>query len=213
MTTALGRNVKVEVALTYSAAKTVTAVTLASPGVATSSAHGLTNGQVGYWTVTGGMPQLDGQASRVYNQTANTFDIQGLNTAGYTAFTAGTFTPVATWGSLGESIGFNIGGGAADTLDDTRLSDVIKQEILGLLAADSVTLDTLPQTVNSAAMQSVIDASIAQTYQVYRITLHDGSVWVFRGLPSRPGMALQRGQLATGSLQIKVKGFALLGAA
>ena len=43
--------------------------------------------------------------------------------------------------------------------------------------------------------------------------LADGSVRVFRGIPSRPGEALQRGQLATGQLQFKVKGFALRGAA
>jgi hypothetical protein len=213
MTTALGRNCKLEVALTYSAAKTVTAVTLASPGVATSSAHGLANGQVGYWTVTGGMPQLDGQATRVYNQAANAFDLQGLNTSGFTAFTAGTFTPVATWGSVAEAIGYNIGGGAADSLDDTRLSDVIKQEINGLLAADSAQIDILSPTYNTATMQAIEDASIAQTYMVFRITLADGSVRVFRGIPSRPGESLQRGQLATGSFQVKVKGFALKGQA
>jgi hypothetical protein len=213
MTTAIGRGVRLEVALTFAAAKTVTAVTLASPGVATSTAHALTNGTVGYWSVTGGMPQLDGQATRVYNQAANAFDLQGLNTAGYSAFTAGTFTPVATWGTLSEAIGYNIGGGQADTLDDTRLMDVVKQELNGLLPADTVQCDLLSQTFNSSVMQAIEDASIAQTYMVFRITLQDGSARVFRGTPSRPGESLQRGQLATGSFQIKVKGFALRGAA
>lgn len=213
MTTAIGRGVRLEVALTFAAAKTVTAVTLASPGVATSAAHALANGTVGHWAVTGGMPQLDGQATRVYNQAANTFDLQGLNTAGYSAFTAGTFTPVATWGTLSEAIGYNIGGGQADTLDDTRLMDVVKQELNGLLPADTVQCDLLSQTFNSSVMQAIEDASIAQTYQVFRVTLQDGSTRVFRGTPSRPGESLQRGQLATGSFQIKVKGFALRGAA
>ena len=95
MTTAVGRNVKLELATAFNTAKTVTAVTLASPGVATSAAHGMSNGTVGFWTVTAGMVQLDGQATRVYNQAANAFDLQGLNTAGYSAFTAGTFTPLA----------------------------------------------------------------------------------------------------------------------
>ena len=213
MTTTVGRNVKLEVALTFSAAKTVTAVTLASPGVATSAAHGLANGTVGYWTVTGGMPQLDGQATRVYNQATNAFDLQGLNTANFSAFTAGTFTPVATWGTLAEAIGYNIGGGQADTLDDTKLTDVVKQEILGLLPSDTVQVDLLSQTFNTSVMQLIEDASIAGTYQVYRVTLQDGSVRVFRGTPSRPGESLSRGQLGTGSFQIKVKGFALRGAA
>jgi hypothetical protein len=213
MTTAVGRNVKLEVALTFAAPKTVTAVTLASPGVATSTAHALANGTVGYWSVNGGMPQLDGQASRVYNQSANAFDLQGLNTALYSVFTAGTFIPVSLWGTLSEAIGYNIGGGQADSLDDTKLLDVVKQEIIGLLPADTVQIDLLSQTFNSSVMQLIEDASIAGTYQVYRVTLQDGSVRVFRGSPSRPGEALQRGQLATGGFQIKVKGFALRGAA
>lgn len=92
-----GRGVRVEIAATYGTAKTVTAVTQASPGVATSSAHGMANDTVGYFSSVGGMVQLEDQACRVKNQTANTFDLQGLNTTGYTAFTSGTFTPVATW--------------------------------------------------------------------------------------------------------------------
>jgi hypothetical protein len=38
-------------------------------------------------------------------------------------------------------------------------------------------------------------------------------VRVFRGIPTRPGESLTRGQLATGSFQIKPKGFVLRGAA
>lgn len=214
MTTAVGRGTRLEIALTYSSAKNVTAVTLASPGVATSATHGMANGTVGYWTVASGMVQLDGQATRVYNQTTNTFDLQGLNTAGYSAFTGThTFTPVATWGTLAEMIGFQIGGGSADILDDTKLLDVISQDVIGTLPSDTVTIDLLSQTFNSSVMQAIEDASIQQTYQVYRLTLQDNSVRVWRGIPSRPGESLQRKQLATGSFQVAAKGFVLRGAA
>lgn len=214
MTTAVGRGVKLEVALTFSSPKTVTAVTLASPGVATSTSHGMANGTVGYWATTGGgMPQLDGQATRVYNQATNAFDLQGLNTAGYSAFATGTFTPVATWGTLAEMIGYSIGGNSAPDLDDTKLNDVIEQFVPGLLPADTAQIDILNQTFNGSVMQLVEDAAIQLTYQVYRLTLADGSVRVWRGIPSRPGETLQRGQLATGGFQIKTKGFVLRGAA
>lgn len=214
MGTVVGRGTRLEIALTFSTAKNVTAVTLASPGVATSASHGLSNGTVGYWTISSGMVQLDGQATRVYNQTLNTFDLQGLNTAGYSTFTGTqTFTPVATWGTLAEVVGYQIGGGSADILDDTKLSDVIKQEIIGILPADTVTVNILNQTFNSSTMQLVEDASIQQTYQVYRLTLQDGSVRVWRGIPSRPGESLDRQQLATGSFQVSCKGFVLKGAA
>lgn len=214
MTTAIGRGVKLEVGLTYSAAKNVTAVTLASPGVATSTSHGLSNGTVGYWTVAAGMVQLDGQATRVANQSTNAFDLQGLNTSSYSTFSGTqTFTPAATWGTVAETIGYQIGGGSPDILDDTRISDVIKQEIIGTLPADTVQIDVLSQTYNSATMQVIEDASIAQTNLVWRLTMQDGSVRVWRGIPSRPGESLQRQQLATGSFQCTVKGFVLKGAA
>lgn len=214
MTTAIGRGVRVEIGLTNGTAKTVTAITKASPGVATSSAHAMANGTVGYFVATGGgMPQIDGQAARVYNQATNTFEVQGLNTTGYSDWATGTFIPVATWGTLAEAVGYSIGGGGADTLDDTKLMDVAKQELNGLLASDTVTLDVKSQTFDSSVMQLIQDASIAQTYLVFRITLQDGSVRVFRGQPSRPGESLQVGQLATGQISIKVKGFVLRGAA
>jgi hypothetical protein len=214
MTTAIGRGVRLEVALTYASAKNVTAVTLASPGVATSTSHGLANGTVGYWAVAAGMVQLDGQATRVYNQSTNAFDLQGLNTAGYSTFSGTqTFTPVATWGTLSETIGYQIGGGSADKLDDTKISDVIKQEIIGTLPADTVQIDLLSQTYNSSTMQLIEDASIQQTYLVFRITQQDSSVRVWRGIPSRPGESLQRQALATGSFEVSCKGFVLRGAA
>lgn len=214
MTTAIGRGVRLEVGATYSSAKTVTVVMLASPGVATSTSHGMANGTVGYWTVAAGMVQLDGQATRVYNQATNVFDLQGLNTTGYSTFSGSqTFTPVATWNTLAEVIGYQVGGGSPDVLDDTKISDVIKQEIVGTLPADTVQIDILSQTYNSTTMQQIEDASIAQTYLVFRLTMQDNSVRVWRGIPSRPGESLQRQQLATGSFQCTVKGFVLRGAA
>ncbi len=215
MTTAVGRNVRLEIANAYSSAITVTAITLANPGVATSAAHGMANGTVGYWTTTGGgMPQIEGQATRVYNQTTNNFDLQGLNTTSFSAWvTGGTFTPVSTWLTLSEAIGYQIGGGSQERKDDTKLLDVIQQDVFGVLPADTVQIDLLSQTYDGTAMAMIASASIAGTYLTYRITLNDGSVRVWRGIPSRPGESLQRKELATGSFQVAVKGFVLRGAA
>lgn len=215
MGTIVVRNVKLEVALTYSAAKTVTAVTLASPGVATSSAHGMANGTVGYWTATGGgMPQVDGQATRVYNQATNTFELQSLDTTSFSAWASGTFTPVATWGTLSEMTEFSYGGGAAEQLDDTKSLDIVEQVLFGPLAADTAQVGVLSQTYSGTAMAFIESAAINQAYCVFRVTIgQDGAVRVLRGMPSRPGENFQRKQLATGSFQIAVKGMVLKGQA
>jgi hypothetical protein len=204
-----GRGVRVEIAATYSAAKTVTAVTQASPGVATSSAHGMANDTVGYFSGVTGMAQLEGQACRVKNQATNTFELQGLNTTNFSAFTAGTFTPVATWQTLAEATSYSIGGGAGDKLDATCLIHDIKQEEQGNLPAGTVAMNTLSQDTPSAAMALIEAAVQTQAAVLVRITLGNGAVRIFRGEPSLPGEDVQQGALGTGSLDFSAKGYVL----
>lgn len=204
-----GRGVRVEIAATYSAAKVVTAVTLANPGVATSAAHAMANDTVGYWSGVAGMAQLEGQATRVKNQATNTFELQGLNTTNYSAFTAGNFTPVATWATLSEATSYSIGGGAAEKLDVTRLIDITKQEEQGLLPVSNVSMNVIAQDTPSAAMLLLESAVQTQGAVVVRITLPNGAVRVYRAEPSLPGEDVQQGQVGTGSLDMAVKGFVL----
>jgi hypothetical protein len=213
MTTAVGRNVRLEVGLTYSAAVNPTACTKAMPGVATLTAHALTAGMVGYWTVTAGMVELDGQATRVYAPAANTFALQGLDTTGYGTYSAGTFTPVATWGTLSEAVGHEYGGGAADPLDDTKLLDTKKRNFSGLLASQDVTVSIRNQTYNGSVLDYIESAAKSVTNLVWRATLHDGSVRIYRGVPSMPGESIQSGALASGQFVVLVEGWVLKGAA
>lgn len=204
-----GRGVRVEIAATYSAAKVVTAVTLANPGVATSAAHAMANDTVGYWSGVAGMAQLEGQATRVKNQATNTFELQGLNTTNYSAFAAGNFTPVATWATLSEATSYSIGGGADEKLDVTRLIDITKQEEQGLLPVSNVSMNVIAQDTPSAAMLLLESAVQTQGAVVVRITLPNGAVRVYRAEPSLPGEDVQQGQVGTGSLDMAVKGFVL----
>lgn len=209
MSNVKGRGVRVEIAATYASPKTVTALTLASPGVATSAAHGLANDTVGYWTITSGMAQLQGQATRVKNQATNTFELQGLNTSGYSAWGAGTFTPVATWQTLSESTSYSIGGGASEKLDVTTLLDTTRQEEIGLLPVQNVTMNIIAQDTPSAAMLLLESAVQTQSRVTVRITLQNGAVRVFQAEPSVPGEDVQQGAVGTGSLEFAVKGFVL----
>lgn len=204
-----GRNVRVEIAATFDSDITVSAVTTASPGVATATAHGLANGDVGYFYDVGGMAQLEKQACRVAGQTANTFELQGLNTTNYNAFTSGKFKPVATWAALAESTSYSIGGGAADKLDVTTLLDIVRKEEQGLLPTQTVTMNVIAQDTPSAAMQLLESAVQTQGIVVVRITLGNGAVRVFTGEPSTPGEDVQVGAVGTGSLDFSAKGFVL----
>lgn len=214
MTAVIGRGVRVEVAASYSVAKVVSAITLANPGVVTSAAHSMTDGTVGYLSGISGMVQLEGMACRVNAPAANTFELESLDTTALSAFTGTcSFTPVATWATLGIATGYNVGGGEAEKLDNTTLLDDIKQELNGLLASQSVSINVNAETFNSAAMALVEAAARNATSIVFRITLKDGSVRVFRGEPSLPGEDVQKGAIGTGSFSVTVKGFVIKAAA
>lgn len=208
-----GRGVRVEVALTSGTAKTVSAVTLANPGVATSTAHGLANDTVGVFSSVGGMVQLEGQACRVKNQATNTFELQGLNTTSYSAFTSGTFTPVATWATMAESDQYEISGGGADQLDVTCLLDVVRQNENGFLNAQSLNLSIKSVDSPSTAMATCIAAAMAGTRVVVRITHPTGAVRIANIEPTLPSESVQAGAVGTGSVSGTVKGLALMLAA
>lgn len=202
----IGRNVRVEVSKTETTAKTVTAVTQANPGVATSTAHTLTDGSVGYFNAVTGMAQLEGQAVRLNSPDANTFQLEGINTTNYPAYTAGTLIPITVWSTLSRAASYQIGGGEADKIDLTVLLDVIKQEANGLLAAQSVSFELKLETLDDEALGLVRAAALSQAYLVFRITLSDGAQRIFRGQPSLPGENVGQGALGTGSLNVSVKG-------
>jgi len=205
----IGRNVRVEVSKTETTAKTVTAVTQANPGVASSTAHALADGSVGYFNAVTGMVNLEGQAIRVDAPLTDSFTLQGVNTTGFPVFTAGTFVPVTVWSTLSRAAAYDMGGGAADKIDTTVLLDSIKQEANGLLAAQTVKIDIKHETTDEEALALVSAAALSQAYLVFRITLADGSQRIFRGQPSLPGESVGQGALGTGSFDVTVKGMVL----
>lgn len=204
-----GRGVRLEVALTYQAADVVTAVTLASPGVATSTAHGQANGAVGYFGSVTGMSQLDGQAYRAANVAANTFELEGVDTTAYPAFTGGSAFEVATWATISQATDFQFGGGDADKLDATTLLDFIKQEENGILAAETLSVNMLADP-KSQGVQRLRALALSSSRATFRITYPDSALEIYwHGEPSIPGFNQAKQQLATGAFQCTVKGYVL----
>lgn len=202
----IGRGVTVEVEATTAATKNISAITQASPGVATSTAHGLTNGTIAYLTSVEGMVQLEGQAISVDAPATDTFALENISTAAFPAFSGTTVcTPIATWSTLGNATSVSVGGGDSADVDQTTLIDDLQQVSAGLLAAQTVTIGGF-SNFQSAAMLAIQNAAFAQTPLVFRVTLKDGQRRIFRGVPSLPNEDLQVGQTATGQFGVKVTG-------
>lgn len=202
MTTIVGRGCTIEVALTFDSPLTVTAVTKANPGVATSTAHGMLDGEAGYFTVTAGMVELDEQAVIVDDKDDNTWELAGLATTTYSTFTAGTFTPAATWGTISEAAGYTVGGGASTPLDDTRLTDVKVRNVTGLLAAQDVTIQLRSPVVSGAALAFIEAAARTSTPCLFKITKGSDILRVFYGVPSLAGETVASGQLGSGEFNV-----------
>jgi hypothetical protein len=205
-----GLNCKVEVALTFSAPTSPSAVTKAYPPQVTLTSHGLTAGAVGYWLATSGMVQLHKQAFVVDNPTTNTYEMPGLDSTNFDTFTAGPTTVLAaTWGTITEAKAYAVGGGATPELDDTRLIDTKQRIEAGLLQGQSLTIDVGNARIGSAAMQFVQRQAQLGNDVLIKITQAGQIVRVAWGTPSLPGESVGSGQLATGQFSVTVPAFCL----
>lgn len=69
--------------------KNITAITAANPAVVTSSSHGFTNGDRVFIKSVAGMTELNNREFTVAGATTNTFELSGINSSGFTAYSSG----------------------------------------------------------------------------------------------------------------------------
>lgn len=73
----------------YVTAKTITGITKADPAVVTAAAHGFTSGQQVFIAGVVGMTQVNGAFYTVANPTADTFELSGTDSSGWSTYTSG----------------------------------------------------------------------------------------------------------------------------
>jgi hypothetical protein len=86
-------------------ATTITAITKANPAVVTAASHGLSDDDIVWIQDAGGMTEVNNKIYIVDNSTTNTFELKGIDSSSFTAYTsAGTArkTGVGYW-SLGPN--------------------------------------------------------------------------------------------------------------
>jgi hypothetical protein len=200
MTAEVARNSKLEVQATIDTAKTITAITKANPGVASSTAHGFSNGDVVVLAIEG-MTELDGLVVRVANVAANTFELEGIDTTNFGTFTSGTAKEVLTWLTVAEATQVNFGAGQAEQLEKTRLIDRTKRYEAGLPDQPNITVNLFSDVTESAqvAVEGYGRDGIAVAW---RYTRKSGKLSYFGGTPSTVGEDNNVGQLVTGSFTI-----------
>ena len=168
-----GIGVTAEIQKTLGSPLTVSAVTKADPGEATSTAHGLTDGDVVVFTVTAGMTELDGQAVRVANVDTDTFELEGLDTSAYTDWSAGTATEITVWSTLSNATNISMPENEPAEIDVTTLQDTQQQIEPGLIGAIKGSVDALFNP-SLEAMTLVRGYTKARTNGVLRVTWPSG---------------------------------------
>ncbi|AZE53680.1 putative phage protein [Pseudomonas synxantha] len=197
-----------QIASTYGPAIPVTALSNANPAVATSAAHGLSDGDI--IAVTSGWTRLNDRAARVANSLTGTFALENINTTNLQPYPAGS-----GMGSVREVTGFveisqitdvNFSGGDQQFLtfgfladDDDRQIPTTKNPIsIAYTVADD------PDLPYVAVVEAADDD---KQVRVLRMNLPGGSSILYNGyvtITSTPSMG--RNNLMTRVITLSLAG-------
>ena len=160
------KNVAVAMQSALAAAKTITAITKASPGVVTSTAHGYSNGETVYLTVLG-MWQINDKPVRVANVTANTFELEGVDTTLFDTFTSGTAEKATLGTSITTATSITASGGSFEFLDATTIHGNARAVLPGLPEETKFEMEHIwdPTDAGLAAMKAASDAQARRVFQ------------------------------------------------
>ena len=166
------KNVSVSMQSAIAAAKTIDSITKANPGVAASTAHGYSNGDIVFLQIQG-MYQLHERAVRVANKTNDTFELEGINTTNFETFASGTAEKVTMGTSVSSATSISASGGDFDFIDTTTIHQNFRTQIPGLPAAISFSMDHIWDS-SDAGQIAMKAASDIQAQRVFKFQFGSG---------------------------------------
>ncbi len=199
----------VEIATTYANAKALSAISNASPAVATSTAHGFTDGDL--IVIDSGWSRLDGRIVRVSESTADTFELENINTTSVTHFPAaagaGSAREITAWTRISQVLEFTTNGGEPQFSNFGYLDEDFERQLPGVMSAQSITIG-IADDPTLAGYIALKEASDARAVRALRVTLPNGSILLYNGIVSlNDTPSMTKGQVmqvrATFSLQSK----------
>lgn len=177
------RWVKVAVAMqsALGANKTITGVTLANPGVVTSTSHGLSNGAYVLYNITSGMQQLNQRYLRLNSVATNTWNIEGVDTSsGYDAFVAGYANEVTFGTTFTSLMDISPSGGEQQFITYRILHDDVENQIPSVKSATVYTFRSLWDPADAALVAAEVAADQAAK-RALKLTFSNGKIYVFGG--------------------------------
>jgi hypothetical protein len=211
METQVWSDVQINVESARAAAKTITALTKASPGVASSSAHGFNNGDILILTIVG-MKELHQAVVAVTAKTTDDFEMIGLNggvidTTGFGTFVSGHAEKL-TFGSVADVVtDVNPSGGESNDIVSTTVHSSQDKSIPGNSAPLVYTLGAQWKPSDPALLE-MAKAYATKATRAVEVIFADGSTAVrFAAKPSTtmaPGGSA--GGIVTTGAKLNVQG-------
>lgn len=182
-TVAKWSNVRVAVQSALGANKTITAITKASQGVVSATAHGFVAGDFVLITAVG-MYQVDSRVFRVADNGSpvdpNAFLLQGEDTTLFDTFTSGYANLITFGTSMQTATGLTASGGDFDFIDTTTIHVGQRQQIPGLANAASYAFENLWDPSDTALL-AFKSASDNQAQRAVKFTFAAGQIVAFNG--------------------------------
>lgn len=167
------------------AAKTITGITKAAPGVISSTAHGFANGDNVLLEIQG-MVELHGYLCKVVSTATDTFQVAdvngttGIDTTLFSTFTSGTAKKVTLGTSITGVQDFNFAGGEIKVQDTTTVNDTQDTQIVVGATAQSADM-TMQWDPASSAQQAMIAAFKTRANKGFKVLWPDGAFTMWYG--------------------------------
>lgn len=165
------------VASTIAAAKTVSSVTNATEAVATSTAHGYSNGDI--VIMFSGWGRLNKRAFRIKSVTTDTFVLEGCDTSSTTFFPAGsgigTVQKISTWTQVTTIMNPKTNGGDPKKVTYKFIESDVEYSINDGFAATDYEIELDADSIGGAGYTALKSLTDLQTDTVLRIITKSGS--------------------------------------
>jgi hypothetical protein len=173
----------VAIAATYGTPSAISAITNATPAVATlAAAHGIIVGDIA--EITSGWQRLDGRVARASAVATNDVSLEGIDTTDVTRYPVGTgigsAREILTWADIAQIIDFKQSGGVQQFLTYQYLVDDLQSKIPTFRDPVDFTLVT-HDDITLAHFAIVLAAQETAAQRAFRITTRDGKKWYGSG--------------------------------
>jgi hypothetical protein len=182
MAVSLPNGAVVSIASAYAASATVTAISNASPAVASAAAHGLANGDI--VEVTSGWSRLNSRVARVASVTVDTFELEGINTTSTNLYPtgggAGSVRKVSAWQQITQVLEFTTSGGEQQFVTYSFLEEDVEHQIPTVKSASSFAM-TIGDDAELPWYGILSDANDDRVPRAVSVVLPSGSAIYYNG--------------------------------